>query len=317
MPENKETILSAIAGIKLRLIAGIKLRLEEMDKKREQLLKDLESLQYKLYSIEHLNTLITASLPTVNAQSTPQQKISLFHSLFRGREDVYSRLWISKKTGAKGYSPVCENEWINSICKKPAVKCSNCENRKFSQLTDDVIQKHLNGNITIGVYPLLQDETCYFLAIDFDKETWQDDVKAFMGTCKQKGISAFLERSRSGNGGHVWIFFAEPVSAGLARQMGTFLITETMNQRHQLDMKSYDRLFPNQDTLPKGGFGNLIALPLQKIPIENGNSVFIDENFIPYADQWVYLSSVKKMTRNEIQLFMDNVTKTEDILEEE
>ncbi|MBM4136270.1 MAG: restriction endonuclease subunit R [Nitrospira sp.] len=306
MPENKETILSAIAGIKLHL--------EKIDKKREQLLKDLESLQYKLHSIERLNTLITISLPTVNAQSTMEEKISLFRTLFKGREDVYPRLWISKKTGAKGYSPVCKNEWITSICKKPAVKCSNCENRMFSQLTDDVIKKHLNWNITIGVYPLLQDETCYFLAIDFDKETWQDDVKAFMETCKQKGISAFLERSRSGNGGHVWIFFAEPVSAGLARQMGTFLITETMNQRHQLDMKSYDRLFPNQDTLPKGGFGNLIALPLQKIPIENGNSVFIDENFIPYADQWVYLSSVKRMTLNEIQLFMDKVTKTEDIL---
>jgi hypothetical protein len=180
-------------------------------------------------------------------------------------------------------------------------------------LTDAVIQKHLNGNITIGVYPLLQDENCYFLTIDFDKKTWQDDVRAFMETCKRKNVPAYLERSRSGNGGHIWIFFSEPVPAGLARQMGTFLITETMNQRHQLDMRSYDRLFPNQDTLPKGGFGNLIALPLQKIPIENGNSVFISKNFIPYTDQWAYLSSVKRMTLYEIQLFVDEVTKTKDI----
>ncbi len=305
MPENKETILSAISGIKLNL--------EEIDKKREQLLKDLESLQHKLHSIECLNTLTIASITTINAQSPLQEKISLFCTLFKGREDVYPQLWISKKTGTKGYSPVCENEWITSICKKPIVKCSDCDNRNFSQLTDAVIQKHLNGNITIGVYPLLQDENCYFLTMDFDKKTWQDDVKAFMETCKRKNVPAYLERSRSGNGGHVWIFFSEPVPAGLARQMGTFLITETMNQRHQLDMRSYDRLFPNQDTLPKGGFGNLIALPLQKIPMENGNSVFISENFIPYADQWAYLSSVKRMTLNEIQLFVDEVTKTKDI----
>ncbi|MEW6715862.1 MAG: restriction endonuclease subunit R, partial [Nitrospirota bacterium] len=170
---------------------------------------------------------------------------------------------------------VCENEWINGICRKPVGKCGDCINRKFSQLTNEVIHRHLDGNITIGIYPMLQDETCCFLAIDFDKQCWPDDVKAFLSTCKQQNIPASLERSQSGNGGHIWIFFSEPVPAALARQMGSFLITETMANRHELDMKSYDRLFPNQDTMPKGGFGNLIALPLQKIPLEKSNSVFL------------------------------------------
>ena len=161
---------------------------------------------------------------------------------------------------------------------------------------------------------MLQDEACYFLAIDFDKQTWRDDVKAFMTTCKHNNIPASLERSRSGNGGHIWIFFSEPVPAMLARQMGSFLITETMANRHELDMKSYDRLFPNQDTLPKGGFGNLIALPLQKIPMENGNSVFIDENLIPYPDQWAYLSNVRRISFNEVQFFVKEAIKTKDIM---
>ena len=305
MTEDKNTILSAINRLKSRL--------EEINNEREQILQDLEKLQDELRSIESLD-ILTVSPITVNAQSTIKEKISLFRTLFKGRDDIYPRLWISKKTGAKGYSPVCENEWITSICKKPVVKCSDCNNRKFSQLSDDVIQKHLNGNVTIGIYPLLQDESCCFLAIDFDKKAWKDDVKAFMATCKQNNILAYLERSRSGNGGHIWIFFSEPIPAGLARQMGTFLITETMNQRHQLDMRSYDRFFPNQDTLPKGGFGNLIALPLQKIPMGNGNSVFVDEKFVPYADQWAYLSCVKRMTLNEIKSFVDEVTKIKDIL---
>lgn len=304
MIEDKKTIASKIAKLESRL--------KEIDAERKDILKDLENLQQNLSVLSSLTT--AATLTIINAQSTPQEKIFLFRTLFKGREDVYPKLWVSKKTGAKGYSPVCDNEWISGICKKPAVKCGDCNNRTFSPLTDDVIKRHFEGNITIGVYPMLQDETCLFLAIDFDKKTWQDDVKAFMSTCRQNNIPASLERSRSGNGGHVWIFFSEPVPAGLARQMGTFLITETMNQRHQLDMKSYDRLFPNQDTMPKGGFGNLIALPLQKIPMENGNSVFIDGDFNPYPDQWIYLSTVKRMSLNDVQIFVDEAIKTKDII---
>jgi hypothetical protein len=195
------------------------------------------------------------------------------------------------------------------------VKCGECKNRKLYPLSDDVIRKHLEGNITIGIYPMLENETCYFLAADFDKQNWQEDAKAFLTTCRNNNIPALLERSRSGNGGHVWMFFSEPVSSSLARQLGSYLITETMSQRHELDMKSYDRLFPNQDTLPKGGFGNLIALPLQKAPTDNGNSIFPDENLIPYSDQWAYLSEVKKLSLKEIQSFVEQVTRGKDIMD--
>ncbi len=286
MSPDKKQLLSEIAQINSRL--------SELDKERHQLNHDLESLNNKLTKSTELNENIPLSSVHINNKSTPQQKIFLFRSLFRGRDDIFPKMWVSKKTGKKGYSPVCENEWLSGLCNKPKVKCSDCENRRFTPLTSEVISRHLRGDITIGVYPMLQDETCYFLAIDFDKEAWQDDVKSFMNTCKDNNIPASLERSSSGNGAHVWIFFSEPVPAFKARQMGTTLITETMSQRHQLDMRSYDRLFPNQDTMPKGGFGNLIALPLQRKPMENGNSVFIDNNLHPYKDQWNYLSSIKK-----------------------
>jgi superfamily II DNA or RNA helicase len=306
MPEDRNKILSNIRTIEARL--------KEIDTEREQLTNDLKKLRLTLSELEVSSIQTPKNIAKINALSALIEKIALFRSLFRGREDVYPKLWTSKKTGNKGYSPVCENEWINGVCGKPSIKCGECDNRKFSPLNDDVIRKHLEGGITIGVYPMLPDETCYFLAIDFDKQTWQDDVKAFMETCQQINIPISLERSRSGDGGHIWIFFSDPVSAALARQMGSFLITETMSHRHELDMKSYDRLFPNQDTMPKGGFGSLIALPLQKAPAEKGNSLFLDSNLIPYPDQWAYLSNVKRMTSKEVQIFVAETIKTKDIM---
>ncbi len=146
-----------------------------------------------------------------------------------------------------------------------------------------------------GTYPLLKDETCWFLAVDFDKNTWKEDVLAFARTCQSVGCPVAIERSRSGNGAHAWFFFARPVPAKVARRMGCYLVTETMNRRHELSMESYDRLFPNQDTMPRGGFGNLIALPLQYDPRQQGNCVFIDERFEPFKDQWTFLASVQRI----------------------
>ena len=145
---------------------------------------------------------------------------------------------------------------------------------------------------SMGVYPMLQDETCFFLAADFDKTHWQEDAAAFLETCRRMDLPAALERSRSGNGGHVWLFFAEAIPAALARRLGSHILTETMERRPDIGLDSYDRFFPNQDTLPQGGFGNLIALPLQKQPRELGNSVFLDEQCLPYPDQWAFLSGV-------------------------
>ena len=186
---------------------------------------------------------------------------------------MFPRRFENSKTGKSGYAPVCRNEWQAGICQKPKKACQDCNFRAFVPVSDEIIRNHLKGNdpnehsgrdFTLGVYPLLIDETCWFLAVDFDKSTWAEDAKAFLETCTSYQVPAVLERSRSGNGGHVWIFFESPVTAILARKLGALLLTNTMNRRPEIGMDSYDRLFPSQDTLPRGGFGNLIALPLQK-----------------------------------------------------
>ena len=167
-----------------------------------------------------------------------------------------------------------------------------------------MIDKHLRGgdshrraagDFVAGVYPLLTDETCWFLAADFDKKDWAADALAMIDTCRAKGVPASLERSRSGNGGHVWIFFSAPIPARIARQLGAAIVTETMERRPEIGFASYDRFFPSQDTMPLGGFGNLIALPLQRRARKNGNSVFIDRNLRPYDDQWAFLSSLPQL----------------------
>lgn len=243
-------------------------------------------------SLQEFNSLPSAG---VSSKSSPEEKIALFRTLFRGREDVYPVRWENKQ-GRSGYTPACANEWKRPICAKPKVKCSQCHYRHLLPVTDDVIYNHLAGKHTIGVYPLLGDETCWFMAADFDKQTWEEDVSVFLETCREMGVPAALERSRSGTGGHVWIFFQEPILASTARKLGCAVFTRAMERRPELGFDSYDRFFPNQDTLPSGGFGNLIALPLQYHPRAQGNSVFLDADFNPYPDQWAYLSQVGRMS---------------------
>lgn len=248
----------------------------------------------------------TAPIPaTAESAPTPthfttDDKIALFRRLFRGREDVYPQRWESAK-GTSGYSPACGNEWKPGVCHKPRVKCGDCSQRELLPVTDQVIYDHLAGKQTVGVYPLLSDDSCYFLAADFDEADWREDAQAFMQSCRELGIPAALEISRSGNGAHIWIFFAEPVPAREARQLGAAMISHTCDRTRQLSLTSYDRLFPNQDSMPKGGFGNLIALPLQKQPREMGRSVFVDEHLHPYPDQWAFLASIRPMSRRDLE----------------
>lgn len=243
----------------------------------------------------------------VHQRSPPEQKIALFRSLFRGREDVYARRFESRKTGKSGYAPACANEWVRGICEKPRIKCADCPNRRFLPVTDEVIRWHLSGRddtgqpFVAGVYPMLLDETCFFLAVDFDKSGWLEDSTAFIETCRRLDLSPALERSRSGRGGHVWLFFDQAVPAALARRLGSYILTETMEQRPDLGFDSYDRFFPNQDTLPHGGFGNLIALPLQKYRRGDGNSVFLDDQGVPHPDQWAFLSTIHPIHRGHLE----------------
>jgi hypothetical protein len=226
---------------------------------------------------------------TVDVQHTPSalntdQKVALFRRLFRGRTDLYPVRWESK-AGKTGYAPACANEWRAGICEKPRIKCSDCGHRSLIALTDRTIFDHLAGRHTTGVYPLLTDDTCNFLAVDFDDAEWREDAKGFAKSCRELGVPVALEVSRSGEGAHAWVFFSTSVAARDARRLGTALISFTCARTRQLKLTSYDRLFPSQDTLPKGGFGNLIALPLQKQPREQGRSVFVDDALQAFPDR--------------------------------
>jgi len=241
----------------------------------------------------------TEPLPKVDSQSSSQDKINLFRILFKGREDVYPVLWMNQTTSKKGYSPACENPWIGK--GKP---------KKYLPLTDQVVQDHLSGKKTIGVYPLLKENTCRFLACDFDKAGWELDALAYLQSCASYGIPAYLEKSRSGNGGHAWVFFSAPVQAVSARQMGLRLLRDTMEKRAEVDLASYDRFFPNQDFMPRGGFGNLIALPLQKQRREIGCTEFLDlesPGLNPHPDQWSFLSSVRRLSLAQLSILLEKI----------
>jgi len=244
---------------------------------------------------------ITAVREPESSKFSTAEKVALFRRLFRGRTDVYPIRWESKTSDKSGYAPACANEWRAGVCEKPRIKCGNCSNRLLIPLSDAVIYDHLAGEHTVGVYPLLEDDTCYFLAADFDEADWRDDARAFVQSCEELGVPTALEISRSGDGAHAWVFFASRVAARDARRLGTAIISHTCSRTRQLKLKSYDRLFPNQDTMPKGGFGNLIALPLQKQPRENGCSVFVDADLRPYANQWGFLAGIQLMAAHDIE----------------
>src|SRR2546425_193127 len=195
---------------------------------------ELTEAQARLLSLKTAlvaqDDLIEASLSgdsVLSTFSTAAEKVALFRSRFRGREDVYPRFWSNTRTGRKGYAPACGNEWVRGVCEKPRVKCGECPNQAFTAVNDQVILDHLQGRHVIGVYPLLGDDTCWFLAADFDGPSWPDDIAAFVETCRTFSLPVSVERSRSGNGAHAWFFFAAPVSAAIARKTGCYLITET------------------------------------------------------------------------------------------
>ena len=246
------------------------------------------------------------SSAAVTTHSPTSEKIKCFLSFFRGRDDLYARRFYSLKTGKSGYTPVCKNEWEYGLCDKKTYKCPNCPNRQFVPMTAATVKAHLIGKDlycrdVMAIYPLLQDNTTWLLAADFDEENWQNDVSAFRQCAIEAGLTPAVERSRSGKGAHVWFFFSEPVPAVDARRMGSGLLTKTMSRRHELSFASYDRLFPSQGIMPKGGFGNLIALPFQGQAQKNGNTLFVNEEYIPYPDQWAFLSALPKITPEQLE----------------
>ncbi|MGR5457944.1 TOTE conflict system archaeo-eukaryotic primase domain-containing protein [Vibrio sp. PNB22_1_1] len=238
-------------------------------------------------------------------EMSPQQKLSIYQSYFKGNTQCYAHRWQNQQ-GRSGYAIACENEWHQGVCGKPKVKCLECPNQAFKPLGDDAMYAHLTGKEVVGLYPMLANNTCWLLAVDFDKSDWQEASLAYVEVCKLKGIDCLLERSRSGQGAHVWIFFAQATDAKVARQLGFYLLDEAMKIHGALSFDSYDRLFPNQDVLPIGGIGNLIALPLQKQARLNGNSVFVDHSFTPYSDQWEVLASTARLSIEKIELLLES-----------
>lgn len=244
----------------------------------------------------------------VTSASPARDKLELFRSLFTGRKDVYAHGY-RRKDGGIGYTPACANEWKSGICPKAAhqrVKCAECGNRIFPELSDAAIIAHFKGNDdrfrdVLGQYVLDRNCNTKALVIDFDKAYWKEATNVVRLVAKRRNINAAVERSRSGNGAHIWFFFLEPISAKAAREFGSCLITEAAALNKTITFEAFDRMLPAQDTIPDGGFGNLIALPFQGKAQREGNSVFVDEQFEPFPDQWLYLSQVQLIPRSTVQ----------------
>lgn len=287
-----------------------------LDRERTTALAELHRLETQLAALEkdRLGDFPGTTGSEASAPKTAAEKVALFRSLFRGRDDVYPKLWVNARSGRTGYAPACGNEWVRSVCEKPRIRCGECPNQAFLTVSDRVIADHLQGRHVVGVYPLLADETCWFLAVDFDKDDWMADVSAFRDVCKSSEVPVSIERSRSGNGAHGWFFFGAPLPASTARRMACFLLTQTMSRRHDLSMSSYDRLFPNQDTMPAGGFGNLIALPLQFEPRKRGNTVFVDETFRPYPEQWAHLAGIARLSPGVVERLASDALRSRQVL---
>lgn len=283
-------------------IAEIEAELLLIERRRHSLLDEMQKLRREVESLE---------LPlTASAPQSSNEKVGLFLRLFGARRSVYPRLWTNSKDGRKGYSPVCQNEWLRGVCEKPKIKCSDCKHQDFPPLDHAAVYSHLTGRHTIGTYAIREDDTCIFLVGDFDGEGWAEDVSAYRRAGEEIGLNIAVERSRSGNGAHAWLFFAQPVAATLARKLGTLIVARAAAVHAGMKLSTYDRFFPNQDTLPQGGFGNLIALPLQYGPRQSGNTLFLDSELQAIPDQWGYLAGLPKVGLPELQRVLESVTKS-------
>ena len=288
------------------------LRQYEVLHKENEVLKSLlkiHGIEYETRMKEDMNKPIYSLVSVSTITLSIDERIRLFQSLFKGREDVFARRWFSKTTGKSGYQPVCINEWKQGLCDKKKYRCAICPNRNFAPLTSQDMYRHLEGKDeyccdVVGLYAIMQDNNCAFLCADFDdkncKYGYKEDVLAYVGVCREWLIPYAIERSRSGNGAHVWIFFEAPLPASKARRLGNAILTEAMTRNGQMSFNSYDRFFPNQDYLPEGGFGNLVALPLQGQARRKQNSVFVDNDFLVYKDQWAFLYNLKKIQESTI-----------------
>ena len=292
-------------------ITALTSRIQELERENSRLraILDKNGISYTFKD----NNLQENAVPAPVVTYSLEEKVAIFQGLFQGRSDVFAKRWYSETSKKSGYQPVCEREWNPDFCDKRKYKCADCPNRQFAPLSYSHLFNHLAGKDkwgrdVIGLYPIRKDNTCCFLCADFDDKScehgYKNDVLAFVNVCKAWKVPCYIERSRSGNGAHVWIFFQTPIPASKARKLGNTILTEAMNKEMRLSFKSYDRFFPNQDTLPEGGLGNLVALPLQGMARRQGNSVFVDEHFNAFSNQWNVLANIQKMPQADIDLLL-------------
>lgn len=276
--------------------ADLRRRVEELTRENHRLLEllGLNARQVVVEAEVEPPERDTPQLET-DRTSSPESKIAFFQTLFVGRGDVYALRWESARTGKYGWSPAVLGGAVN--VRSP--------DKELLPLTPSVIGDHLAGKIHAGLYPLLPDDTCRLVVCDFDGPSWTLDALAYVSAARAMGITPALERSRSGDGAHVWIFFRDNVTATLARRLGTVVLREAMNLRGEIDLASYDRLFPAQDFMPKGSFGNLIALPLQRECRDRGTTIFLDTvSLKPLEDQWAYLSSLQRLSQSDVETIL-------------
>lgn len=279
-------------------ISAINKRLSELEEEKTRLLDQRAALKAQ-----------NGNLATAPNSLSTNEKIDLFRELFSGRTDIYAFRW-ENKSEKSGYALACNNEWVQGLCHKPKIKCSDCAHKAFKPVTEKAIYDHLLGAHTIGIYPLLENDSCHFLAIDLDKSDWQLSTRAISSVCSDLEIPHAIEKSRSGNGVHIWIFFDDNPLAKDARALGFSILDKAMESYPELSFESYDRLFPNQDFLPTGGFGNLIALPMQRQPRQQGNSIFLDKDLSPQIDQWFFLKNLKKLSNTNLHLLLQKFDST-------
>ncbi len=244
---------------------------------------------------------------------TLEEKIDIFKHLFRGREDVFAIYWEKADKSASGYIPACLNEWKQGVCYKlRRMKCKECPSAKYAGLNDYYIDLHLRGQKILGIYPLLEDNQSYFIAADFDGENWVKDVIKFYEKCREYKMPCYIERSKSGKGGHAWIFFDDKYPAYKSRNIAVNTLREAKIIDQFDKEESFDRLFPNQDAHSGRGFGNLIALPLQGKARENNNTIFLDaeNDLAPISDQWEFLSQIKKVAISQLDNLYNEFNET-------
>lgn len=260
-----------------------------------------------------------------------------FMMFCRGRKDVYDLRYTNPKTGKNGYYTQCFNRWDRGchMQKKDGVRCKDCELRTYKPVTLPLIKAHMkgadpNGNDVVAIYPMLENNLCQLLVFDFDNhakgaeqedyanndDRWKEEINALRRICKKLDVDAVVERSRSGRGAHLWIFFKEMIPARLARRFGFALLEKGAESVNLKSFKYYDRMIPTQDALPEGGLGNVIALPLQGMALKSGNSAFVDENWNAYEDQLKVLAGTRRLTRQEIEDYLSLWYSTESTRED-